>query len=136
VVDPARHAAEGSPSWFINGVAELKTALSPIEIFRACLRIEQQMGRKRSQAAPAPLSRSIDLDLLLHGDVVMKSEELTLPHPRFHLRRFVLAPLAEVAPTLIHPTLELTIAELLGRLSASDGEMHRVLKVAPAPQPH
>ena len=126
VVDPAVHAAEERPSWFINGVVELTTALPPQALFDHCLRIEQRMGRRR---APGRLSRAIDLDLLLHGGAVLQSETLTLPHPRFHLRRFVLMPMAELAPALRHPTLPLTMAELLERLA----DPHQVTPTSPVP---
>lgn len=131
VVDPAVHAAEDRPSWFINGVAEVTTTLSPQALFDHCLRIEQRMGRVRpgTRADRVPLSRPIDLDLLLHGDTVLQNESLTLPHPRFHHRRFVLMPMAELAPTLRHPTLHLTMAELLERLS----DPHQVTPASPAP---
>ncbi|MEW6324054.1 MAG: 2-amino-4-hydroxy-6-hydroxymethyldihydropteridine diphosphokinase [Nitrospirota bacterium] len=128
VIDPAVHVTEDRPQWFINGVIEVQTKLSAPALFHQCLRIEQQMGRIRIK--PKALSRPIDLDLLLHGDTVMESEELTLPHPRLHLRRFVLMPLAELAPTLKHPTLRLTIDELLKRLS----DRHQVKLASPAAQ--
>ncbi len=85
-----------------NAVAELDTALPPLELLHALQAIEQAHGRERPyRNAP----RTLDLDLLLHGDLVVDSPELTLPHPRLHERAFVLVPLLEIAPDAGHPTL-------------------------------
>jgi 2-amino-4-hydroxy-6-hydroxymethyldihydropteridine diphosphokinase len=82
---------------FINAVAEIKTDLTPIELLRSLLSIENTFGRER----PFPNApRVLDLDLLLYDDIAMDSEELTLPHPRMHERGFVVIPLAEIAPKL------------------------------------
>ncbi len=89
---------------FINAVAEVSTDLSPLELLDAILGIENAVGRERPYAN-AP--RVLDCDLLLYDNVVMRSEKLTLPHPRMHLRSFVLLPLAEIAPTLSLPNLTL-----------------------------
>lgn len=100
---------------FLNMVAELSVANlpSPEQMLARMLRVEYSLGRKR-EVSKGP--RVIDLDLLLHSDHVTSTEFLTLPHPRLHLRRFVLEPLAELAPTLMHPTLKVTIATLLGKV--------------------
>lgn len=87
---------------FINAVAEVSTDLSPIELLEAILGIENEAGRERP-FANAP--RILDCDLLLYDDVVMHTKQLTLPHPRMHLRSFVLLPLAEIAPDLTLPNL-------------------------------
>lgn len=89
---------------FINAVAEVSTDLSPLELLDAILGIENEVGRKRPYAN-AP--RVLDCDLLLYDDVEMSTEKLTLPHPRMHLRSFVLLPLAEIAPKLSLPNLTL-----------------------------
>jgi len=87
---------------FINAVAELHTELSPIDLLHALQAIEQAHGRKRPfRNAP----RTLDLDLLLFGQRQMDTTELTLPHPRLHLRHFVLQPLLQLAPDLHHPVL-------------------------------
>ncbi|MDQ2974864.1 MAG: 2-amino-4-hydroxy-6-hydroxymethyldihydropteridine diphosphokinase [Acidobacteriota bacterium] len=100
---------------FLNMVAELRSEnLPPPEKLMArLLQLELSLGRKR-EVAMSP--RTIDLDLLLYGNETVNTDSLTLPHPRFHRRRFVLAPLAELAPQLVHPTLNKTISELLNAL--------------------
>ena len=99
--------------WFLNAAAVLETELEPVELMRALLRIEQEMGRERV-VAKGP--RVIDLDLLLYGDRVMSTAELTLPHPEMQERRFVLEPLSEVAGKWVHPVLGATVGEMLEQL--------------------
>ena len=87
---------------FINAVAELQTTLEPLELLRELQAIERHHGRQRPfRNAP----RTLDLDLLLHGDRMLTSDVLTLPHPRMHLRAFVLLPLAELDPAIVAPGL-------------------------------
>ena len=102
---------------YLNMVAELSGALpAPEQVLARLLRVEYALGRRRTQ----PLApRTIDLDLLLYGDARSATEYLKLPHPRLHLRRFVLAPLAELEPGGTHPTLGKTFSELLSELHDS-----------------
>lgn len=91
---------------FVNAVALLHTRLQPAELLQALLAIEGDFGRERPpQPAPRHAARTLDLDLLLHGQTVTDSATLTLPHPRLHLRAFVLKPLLELAPSLVVPKL-------------------------------
>jgi 2-amino-4-hydroxy-6-hydroxymethyldihydropteridine diphosphokinase len=99
---------------FLNMVAELRAPLfSPEQTLARLLRIEYALGRRR-ETARGP--RTVDLDLLLYGDEQRATEFLQLPHPRLHERRFVLTPLAELVPELLHPTLHRTIQQLLAEL--------------------
>ncbi len=97
---------------YLNAVAELRTGLAPLALLRALQAIEQEHGRERPyRNAP----RTLDLDLLLHGELALDTPELTLPHPRAHQRAFVLRPLAELAPTLQIPG-QGRVAELLAQV--------------------
>ena len=98
---------------FMNAVVELETDFDPKEVMQELLRIEEDMGRVRSEPG-AP--REIDLDLLSYDAETIESSELTIPHPRMHERRFVLGPLAELNPQWKHPVLGASIQDLLAKL--------------------
>ncbi len=98
---------------YLNAAARLETELGPRELLKALLSTEQRLGRVRAER-DGP--RIIDLDLLLYGNDVIQEPDLVVPHPRFHERTFVLGPLAEIAPTAVHPVLKKSIVELLVRL--------------------
>jgi 2-amino-4-hydroxy-6-hydroxymethyldihydropteridine diphosphokinase len=96
---------------YLNMMAEVRIAgITPSQMMARMLRIEYLLGRKHKFLKKP---RTVDLDLLFYADSIMESDFLTLPHPRLHLRKFVLVPLSEIAPNLIHPVLELSISDIL-----------------------
>ncbi|MFZ0418970.1 MAG: 2-amino-4-hydroxy-6-hydroxymethyldihydropteridine diphosphokinase [Candidatus Sulfotelmatobacter sp.] len=109
--------------WFLNCVVGLETGLTPQQLMTSILGIEEAMGRRRVQKKGP---RIIDIDILLFGDTILNSLEVTVPHPAMHERRFVLEPLAEIAPGVRHPVLNKTIIELRDALPA--GQTVRRLK--------
>jgi 2-amino-4-hydroxy-6-hydroxymethyldihydropteridine diphosphokinase len=99
---------------YLNAVAELGPPLPPPEeLLARLLKVEYALGRRRRRARATPAARTLDLDLLLYGGLRFETPLLTLPHPRMHLRRFVLEPLCELAPAARHPVLRQTYDELL-----------------------
>jgi len=97
-------------NWFLNCVVEVETELMPRQLLKALQEIENELGRRR-MVRRGP--RLIDLDILLYGSSVIRTQDLEVPHPRLIRRRFMLVPLAEIAPTLRHPVENKTIEELL-----------------------
>lgn len=98
---------------FINSAVSIETSLSPVELLETVLQIEADLGRKR-EVRFGP--RTLDIDILLYGDLVISSEALTIPHPRLREREFVLVPLAEIAPEKRIPPTGLTAPEMLALL--------------------
>ncbi|HEY7118133.1 MAG TPA: 2-amino-4-hydroxy-6-hydroxymethyldihydropteridine diphosphokinase [Tepidisphaeraceae bacterium] len=109
--NPAMGGPVDSPA-FLNAAAEVVTSLSPEALLEAMLAVERSLGRVRTQKWGP---RTIDLDLLLYGDRAIDAPGLTVPHPLMHQRRFVLEPLAQIAPQVVHPVLGQTIQELWER---------------------
>jgi 2-amino-4-hydroxy-6-hydroxymethyldihydropteridine diphosphokinase len=112
IYETAPRDVEDQP-WFLNQVVECETDLFPRQLLARLQKIEKAMGRKRS-IAKGP--REIDLDILLYGDTVMKAPELEIPHPRMMERRFVLEPMAELAPDKRHPGVRRTMREMLANV--------------------
>jgi 2-amino-4-hydroxy-6-hydroxymethyldihydropteridine diphosphokinase len=107
-----------SQDWFVNGVIKIETDLEPFDLFRMLKAIESRLGRlKTFRWGP----RSIDLDILFFDETEIQTEELQIPHPLIHERQFVLIPLAEIDPGLIHPVLRKTVQELLENLKQDQG---------------
>ena len=104
-------------AWFVNAVAEIRTALSPRKLLDTLKRIEREMGRMEG---PRWGPRLIDLDILLYGQEVIAEDGLVIPHPELHRRRFVLEPLCELASYAIHPAFGVSVSGLLDRLTDPD----------------
>jgi 2-amino-4-hydroxy-6-hydroxymethyldihydropteridine diphosphokinase len=109
---------QGEQPWFLNCALAMETELMPLEFLNRMLALEQDMGRVRTESKGP---RTIDIDIVFFGNDVLDTPELTVPHPAMHQRRFVLEPLAEIAPALVHPVLKRTVRELLSSLPADSG---------------
>jgi 2-amino-4-hydroxy-6-hydroxymethyldihydropteridine diphosphokinase len=117
--EPVEFQAQG---WFLNIAVEAETELMPRQLLRAIRYIERELGRKRTvRAGP----RTVDIDILLYGASIVSAAELEIPHPRMTERRFVLVPMAEIAPAVRHPVLRSTMTELL----AATGDRSQVRKL-------
>ena len=101
-----------SENTFLNAALQLDTSLSPLELLKATQEIEIEMGRTQKSNG-AYHDRIIDIDILLYDDLVLQTPELTLPHPLMHERLFVMEPLAEIAPNVIHPVFKKPVISLL-----------------------
>ena len=104
-----------SENFFLNAAVKLKTSFSPLELLRITQRIEKELGRAEKSSGVYH-DRIIDIDILLYEDEVLQIPELTLPHPLMHERKFVMEPLAEIAPFVVHPVLKERIIDLKERL--------------------
>jgi 2-amino-4-hydroxy-6-hydroxymethyldihydropteridine diphosphokinase len=127
----AEPVGNASQPRFLNAVAEVETAFEAREFLRELNGIEDQCGRIRREVWGP---RTLDLDLLIYGDLVIESEELTVPHPRASERAFVLVPLAELEPWLVVPGIGETVTTMIGRLGDLSGKI-RLAGDPPAPHP-
>lgn len=128
--DPDIHVIERSPfyrtapvdfleqDWFLNAALKLQTAVPPIQLLKRIQAVQRHLGRKADTVRFGP--RIIDLDIIFYGDLVFETTELILPHPRMHKRRFVLQPICDIDPTIIHPVLGVSVQELLNQLVIDD----------------
>lgn len=105
---------------YLNAVLELSTSLSPVDLLACCSELELRGGRQRGERWGA---RTLDIDLLLVDSLICSAPQLTLPHPRLHLRAFVLQPLCDLAPALQHPVCGRTMTELLNSLPVETGNI-------------
>jgi 2-amino-4-hydroxy-6-hydroxymethyldihydropteridine diphosphokinase len=115
---------------FTNAALLLRTRLDPAALLDQLLSIEREFGRDRTATTPKG-PRSLDLDILMMDDLVLNSSSLTIPHPALADRRFVLTPLSEIAPQLVHPLLSCTMEELLSRLPDEGENRQAAVRVAP-----
>ena len=106
-----------SPNSFLNMALAVNTELSPMEALKATQTIEKEMGRTRKSRNSHYSDRIIDIDLIMYDNQVTDLPRLKIPHPLMHLRRFVLEPLSEIAPELVHPILHKTVTEMLEEIS-------------------
>ena len=107
--------------WYINGAVEIETKFKPEMLLEKFKNIERAMGRKKVKKRWG--ARIIDLDILLYDSAVVKKKNLRIPHPEMTSRKFVLIPLSEIAPQVVHPELGVTISELLFKLK-DDKKIH------------
>jgi len=114
--------------WFVNAAVKIRTTMEPLDLLDKLVAIQQQMGRKTDAVRFGP--RVLDLDILLYDDRVFRTPRLEIPHPRMHKRAFVLQPICDINPSIIHPVLGQTVADLLGRI---DDEDQRVIPLENQP---
>jgi 2-amino-4-hydroxy-6-hydroxymethyldihydropteridine diphosphokinase len=124
--EPVRDRIDPREGWFLNGVVQLETNITPRSLLSTLQEIERALDRDEDNRSGP---RTIDLDILFYGEHVIKEPGLTIPHPRLHQRRFVLMPMNELDPLWVHPTLNQSMAQLL-----TDAKNHSQVRLL-FPQP-
>lgn len=104
--------------WFINAAVKIRTTMEPLVLLDKLVAIQEQMGRKADAVRFGP--RVLDLDILLYDDRIIRTPRLEIPHPRMHKRAFVLQPICDINPSIVHPVLGQTAADLLSRIVDED----------------
>ena len=107
--------------WFLNAALKIHTELSPADLLAKMQGIQKAMGRKAGGARFGP--RVLDLDIIFYEDRIIRTEQLTVPHPRMHKRRFVLQPICDIDPQVVHPVLRMDVQSLLNQLVANDQQV-------------
>ena len=126
--EPVNDHAQPGDGWFLNGVVQLETDVTPKSLLDMLREIERSLGRdEENRSGP----RTIDLDILFYGERIINEPDLVVPHPRLHQRRFVLMPLSELDPLFLHPSLQRTISQLLAEVGSS----RRSASCFPSPRP-
>jgi 2-amino-4-hydroxy-6-hydroxymethyldihydropteridine diphosphokinase len=111
--EPVKDGANPGDEWFLNGVVQLETDVTPKSLLAVMREIERSLGRDQDDRSGP---RTIDLDLLFYGDRAIDEPGLVVPHPRLHQRRFVLMPLSELAPLLMHPVMRRSVNQMLAEV--------------------
>jgi 2-amino-4-hydroxy-6-hydroxymethyldihydropteridine diphosphokinase len=124
--EPVNDHARPGDGWFLNGVVQIETDITPKSLLDILREIERALGRDEDHRSGP---RTIDLDILFYGHRLIEEPDLVIPHPRMHQRRFVLMPLSELDPLFIHPSLQRTISQLL----AEAGKQPEVRLLFPQP---
>jgi len=124
--EPVNDAGNPGSGWFLNGVVQLETEVTPQSLLEVCCEVERALGRNQERR-DGP--RTMDLDILFYGTRSINDPGLMIPHPRLHLRRFVLTPMVELDPDWRHPVLQRTVKDFLDHLA----DEAQVRRLAPAP---
>lgn len=101
-----------SENWFVNAVIQITTTLEPEQLLAECQRIENQLGRKRTDKNVEYSDRTIDIDIIFYDNIIINTPTLTIPHKHFHRRVFMLIPMLEIAPDFVHPFFGKTVENL------------------------
>ena len=107
--------------WFVNAAVKIETLLKPLELLEVLKAVQQQCGRTKSGIRFGP--RVLDLDIIFYDRLVMNTPTLEIPHPRMHKRRFVLQPICDIDPNIVHPLLNISLKSLLNQLGDNEQEV-------------